>query len=505
MSSLAADFRSQRLADSFTAAHGMAYNEQSYQALSAAEKNKIIWDLVESTQGENGMGTKGMGMVTSGFVESHDFSMEHFGDELKEGRRKFIHQTGLIAQARLDTTGFDHPFTGLFRGAEHCLIRCSLARRSTPGTSEKVTATPGIGLKVFRDGCHSGNMVAMYGVDGQHSWNFFRYPLITAVGEATSFKTKLLGKAFALSGTFPGRVGMSDFASHGSSRDDTYGDTTNFPFLVEYHSPSELRQRFGDEISDEMLQDTKNDMVGHNHMKSELTTLQPGDVMFVVKGWPDPWMKERGEKPIEIGKLILKTTFVESSYADDHLFFKHQRYEEDFVLRPAWGCPAWFALNQNGATEENKTKAEHIANVLLEVGEKEGIKKTHTYHLKTYANTLIGKEMVQWMLSKGFTTSVEESILMGKLMVASGILQHTHRQHTFKNEYLFYTFVAGGHSAVCPVKWRRIEGSICPMHAKHDEFHPLKNSAFEEGDEEKEEKEDESTHLTVAKLHYKNQ
>ena len=209
-----------------------------------------------------------------------------------------------------------------------------------------------IGLKIFRDGCHSGNMVAMYSVDGQHSWNFFRYPLVTCVGEATAFKTKLLGKAFGLAGTFPGRVGMSDFASHGEKIDDTYGDTTNFPFIVEYHPPDELSKRFGDEMSDEMLQEDnkKNDMAGHDHMKSEVTTLEPGDTMFIVKGWIDPWIKDRNIEPVTIGKLILKTKFIESSYCDDHLFFKHQRYEEDFVLRPAWGCPAWYVLNQNGAT-----------------------------------------------------------------------------------------------------------------------------------------------------------
>ena len=56
---------------------------------------------------------------------------------------QIIHQTGLIAQCRLDTSGFEHPFTGCFKGAENCLVRVSLARRSQPGTSDKVTATPG--------------------------------------------------------------------------------------------------------------------------------------------------------------------------------------------------------------------------------------------------------------------------------------------------------------------------------------------------------------------------
>ena len=89
----------------------------------------------------------------------------------------------------------------------------------------------------------------MYGVDGQHSWNFFRYPLRTAVEEATEFKTKLLGKAFAKSGTFPGRIGLSDMAA----RDEDGCPPDNeidFPFALEFHPPAELSARFDDEFTD---------------------------------------------------------------------------------------------------------------------------------------------------------------------------------------------------------------------------------------------------------------
>ena len=492
------------LAEAFTASTSQPYTEEQYQALSAVEKHDLVWNLIDGTKGTVGQGTLGLAMVTSGFVASHDFSMEHYGDEMKPGRRKFIHQTGLVAQVRFDTAGCEHPFTGLFQGAEHCLVRCSLARRSPPGTSEKVTATPGIGLKIFRDQTHSGNMVAMYGVDGQHSWNFFRYPLITSVGEATAFKTKLLGKAFAKSGTFPGRVGMSDFASVDSSGTHHH-DATNFPFVIEFHPPNELVERFGDEMSDDMLQDKKNAMAGHNHMKHELATLKPGDTMFIVKGWPDPWIKERGAAPITIGKLILKTEFIESSYCDDHLFFKHQRYEEDFVLRPSWGCPAWYVLNQNGVTEALKEQAEQIATALQADGQKDGIIKTNSYHMRAYPNTMVGTEVVAWMIAKKFTKDVAESVLMGRLIVASGVLRHTTRAHNFENKHLFYTFDAVGHSSVCPVKWRRLTGSVCPMHAKHNEFDPVdahEQKVVVEGAESGETKNEKAeVHLTVAKLH----
>ena len=42
-----------------------------------------------------------------------------------------------------------------------------------PDTGTNRTA-PGIGLKFLRDGVDSANMMAMFSVEGQESWNFFK-------------------------------------------------------------------------------------------------------------------------------------------------------------------------------------------------------------------------------------------------------------------------------------------------------------------------------------------
>ena len=287
------------LAGAFASQHGTAFSEEAYQALPASDKCALVWSLVERARDDGpGPATLGMDMVTSGFLKSHDFTMEHFGDEMQRGRRKFIHQTGLVARVRFDTRGYeDHAFTGIFgNGAQNCILRCSMARRTKAGSADEVTATPGIAIKFFRSGCHSGNVLAMYGVDGQHSWNFFRYPLRTAVEEATEFKTKLLGKAFAKSGTFPGRIALSDMAA----RDEDGSPPDNeidFPFELEFHPPADLSARFGDEFDDDELADDAGlgAMAGHAHMKSQLETLKEGDVVFEVRAWPDPWVMDRAE------------------------------------------------------------------------------------------------------------------------------------------------------------------------------------------------------------------
>ena len=53
----------------------------------------------------------------------------------------------------------------------HLFSRLSLALE--PDT-EKLNTAPGMGLKFLRDGMDSANLVAMYSVDGQESWNFFK-------------------------------------------------------------------------------------------------------------------------------------------------------------------------------------------------------------------------------------------------------------------------------------------------------------------------------------------
>jgi len=45
--------------------------------------------------------------------------------------------------------------------------------------------TPGFGLKLFRDGLPSANTIAMYGVNGVPTWNFFKFPASNHIGGAS--------------------------------------------------------------------------------------------------------------------------------------------------------------------------------------------------------------------------------------------------------------------------------------------------------------------------------
>ena len=105
--------------------------------------------------------------VAAIFTESMVPTFLTQGDELPKGqlygtRAKYIHTVGSVGKVKLVSTG-DHPYTGIFTGADHGFARLSFAAQPD---AKKLNTTPGMGLKFLRDGIDSANLVAMFGVDG---------------------------------------------------------------------------------------------------------------------------------------------------------------------------------------------------------------------------------------------------------------------------------------------------------------------------------------------------
>jgi len=73
-----------------------------------------------------------------------------------------------------------------------------------------VTA-PGIGVKFLRDGIDSANFVAMYSVDGQQGWNFFKNDLLNHIPKA-SLALLPVAEKFATFTHYIQEVGLSDMA-----------------------------------------------------------------------------------------------------------------------------------------------------------------------------------------------------------------------------------------------------------------------------------------------------
>ena len=125
-------------------------------------------------------------------------------------REKFIHSVGVVATAEWRSLG-SHGYTGVFTGSQHVIIRMSLASQPDP---QQLKTTPGIALKFLRDGVDSGNMVAMFSVDGQQSWNFFRNNFTNHIPSFQSPALFPLGAKFATATRNIQQVGLSDMARY---------------------------------------------------------------------------------------------------------------------------------------------------------------------------------------------------------------------------------------------------------------------------------------------------
>jgi hypothetical protein len=66
--------------------------------------------------------------------------------------------------------------------------------------------------------------------------------------------------------------------------------------------------------------------------------------------------------------------------------------------------------------------------------------KDRTYHLKNYEKCFVGFEAVQYLIENNFASSVDEAIVLGNVMLEQGLFFHVARDHSFKNERLFYRF-----------------------------------------------------------------
>eukprot|EP00984_Skeletonema_dohrnii_P009078 scaffold3423_cov70-Skeletonema_dohrnii-CCMP3373.AAC.2 len=77
--------------------------------------------------------------------------------------------------------------------------------------------------------------------------------------------------------------------------------------------------------------------------------------------------------------------------------------------------------------------------------------KDRTYRLSKYPSCFVGKEAVDFMINDGLTTTRDEAVQLGQIIMAElGIFEHVTRDHVFADEYLFYHFVDRGDVAQNP-------------------------------------------------------
>jgi len=278
------------------------------------------------------------------FIENTSLSFNTVGDEMPyqfaglKKRLKVIHSVGVVGRGSW-VANPDSPFTGVLgSGCKNVILRLSVAQRPLVILGKTlVPFVPGVALKCLRDGVPSGNMVFMYSLGGQTSYNFFKHDLSNHVpypGENAPLGTKLVLKIFSEVSDYPTTIGLSDLAKF--SEDGTKHEPPVFPFRLILHPVSNWHSFYPDE---------KPSITFEEQMQS---TLVPGP-LYDIYAQVEP--TDDNTKVIHIGRIDLTTSTSTSIFGDTKLFFQHTRMEDDLHYRPEWVDPAKEIIAQQSLQE----------------------------------------------------------------------------------------------------------------------------------------------------------
>ena len=122
-----------------------------------------------------------------------------------------------------------HPYTGIFKGADSGYVRMSTAMPVDKNTHK---ITPGMGLKLLRDGVDSANLFAMFSMDGKDSFNFFEHDWSNHAPEPHDETLIPLEIQFKTLTEYTQTVGLSDMATY--TQDGTKESDPVFPWSLRF-------------------------------------------------------------------------------------------------------------------------------------------------------------------------------------------------------------------------------------------------------------------------------
>lgn len=227
------------------------------------------------------------------------------------GRKKRTHPVGTHTKVELIAHP-DTPYTGMFRGAKHGIMRISETFHTVPHVPK---TTPGHAVKLYRDGMYSANFLAMFALDGQPSFNFFKNRWTTILRENNNECARAtIGKHLSSVTDHFGGTSVMDMALF-----DEYGNEEEYPNWP-YQMDVEPYDVYG--WTDEY----------QNDMQDQMSVLPPNTVLFKLFGFDVA--PEFGGKDRLIGWLVSRSFTIDSFWGDTQLYFQHRRMDDDIKVRP---------------------------------------------------------------------------------------------------------------------------------------------------------------------------
>jgi len=110
--------------------------------------------------------TPNLFFVGSDLIDLFEYDMNQSFDTVTDTmpleRHKVVHSRGVVTLVEFIPT-YDTPYTGIFKGCKHAVMRISEDVQTTP---EVPKTSPGHAIKFLRDGMASANWLAMFAFDG---------------------------------------------------------------------------------------------------------------------------------------------------------------------------------------------------------------------------------------------------------------------------------------------------------------------------------------------------
>jgi hypothetical protein len=288
--------------------------DKAYESQTAEAKEAFLWGLTAKCTTPAGWPSQ-----VAIFQESVKTSFENVADVMPPGRTKYIHAVGAVATVAFVSSGVPHAYTGLFAsGAQHGLLRLSTATAVDGGSGSYIT--PGLGLKLLRDGVPSGNLVAMPGLDGQQDYNVLSQNYSNHLTFPTSWALALVASKFTQASACPLMVALGDMAAY--SEDGAGASRPIAPFELIFVPNAALKKVFPSQpySNDDFLAFAELDI--------------PQDtILFQVYAVASPL--SLGPE-VHLGSIKTTSKFTRSTFGDTRLFFRHEYMEHDFVKNPSW-------------------------------------------------------------------------------------------------------------------------------------------------------------------------
>lgn len=292
-----------------------------FDHLDRRQKLEYMWSAFLSAELATGRST----LLNFLRVSSHT-TFHRISDLRPMTRARSVHQQNPVCKVALDISPRSE-YTGILGSGVYATGVMRIGQAVDPGFVGGVT--PGLGLKIFRTGSPSADVV-MNAVSAQvdGSYDFFESAFSHHIPySASSVAQRVLRLSSGGVTACPNMLGISDLCA--SDADGIEPANVRCPYRLELTSGlSTPPESCTSQTCDTAL----------------IAALVPGSVAFNVTAFADA-----DSDGVHLGQIVVLDRCVSSQFAEDRLFFKHQAIEEDWGLRPdfktqalaAGSCGPW--------------------------------------------------------------------------------------------------------------------------------------------------------------------